>query len=499
MLDPHYRVNTSPDDITDEAWILELEDIQRDTSRILKRETRANRQVRSEKSKFDQGNVLYGRLRPYLNKVVVADAPGFCSTELLVLRCGPGLEPIFVLYWLKHPTFRQYAEQASHGMNMPRLSSARLANAPFRLAPVEQQRQIVEIVEPYMRRLDEVEDALNAIPAVLQRTKEAATTRTLQQAFLNSEGREARISDVSVRTAYGTSRKSQAEGLVPVLRMGNIVDGRIDWTNLQFTSYEPDIENYALRDGDLLFNRTNSPELVGKTAVFRSEQPAIPAGYLIKVTLDENVHPEYVAHLLNSPMGRAYCREVKVDGLSQSNINSAKLSAFKFPLPPLEEQVRISEQLDDLFEDIDSLKAERARIAEDVGKARESMLVHAFDGKLTASSKEDSSVTELLTRLGRFIAESRSTLVEERLTRRRENQKVTKIQGVSGPAHEPLPANFLTLLLTTLGSASPEALWEASSMHIDEFYEQLRREVEVGLIVERPADERDESRILELA
>ena len=153
-------------------------------------------------------------------------------------------------------------------------------------------------------------------------------------------------SEVALAFDYGSTRKSEADGLVPVLRMGNIQEGQLDWSNLVYTSDPGEAAKYALAPGDLLFNRTNSPDLVGKTAVFRADREAIFAGYLIRVRFDKNVLPEYVAYHLNSARGRTFCASVKVDGLSQSNINARKLSSFSIPLLEGGEQNRIVEALD---------------------------------------------------------------------------------------------------------------------------------------------------------
>jgi type I restriction enzyme S subunit len=104
---------------------------------------------------------------------------------------------------------------------------------------------------------------------------------------------------------YGTSAKSSESGKVPVLRMGNIQIAKFDYTDLVFTSDEEEIAKYSLRDGDVLFNRTNSPELVGKTAIYRGEQPAIFAGYLIRVNQIESVvDAQYLNLFLNSHIAK---------------------------------------------------------------------------------------------------------------------------------------------------------------------------------------------------
>lgn len=139
--------------------------------------------------------------------------------------------------------------------------------------------------------------------------------------------------------------------------MGNLQNGYIDWTDLVFTNDEKDIQKYSLVKGDVLFNRTNSADLVGKTSLYRGEYPAIYAGYLIKLNYDrKKVVGEYLNYILNTQEAKEYCLAVKTDGVSQSNINAQKIGAFLFHLPPFEEQKKISEFLSDVDNLIFSLQ-----------------------------------------------------------------------------------------------------------------------------------------------
>lgn len=137
---------------------------------------------------------------------------------------------------------------------------------------------------------------------------------------------------------YGISEKAEKEGLIPLLRIGNLQNGEMDWPDLQYTNNLYDITKNALSDGDVLFNRTNSPDLLGKTSIFRGTRQAIFAGYLIRIKNNkESLLSEYLNVTLNSIYGREWCKHVKTDGVSQSNINAQILSTFQTPLPPLAE------------------------------------------------------------------------------------------------------------------------------------------------------------------
>ena len=163
------------------------------------------------------------------------------------------------------------------------------------------------------------------------------------------------IADTCTNIQYGTSEKSAPSGKVAVLRMGNLQGGKIDYSNLVYTSNDYDIERCHLEYNDLLFNRTNSKELVGKTAIYKAEIPAIYAGYLIRVT-PIMIDSDYLNYVMQSHFFKKYCLAVKTDAIGQSNINAEKLKRFVFPLPPLAEQKRIVARVEELLAACDMLK-----------------------------------------------------------------------------------------------------------------------------------------------
>lgn len=168
------------------------------------------------------------------------------------------------------------------------------------------------------------------------------------------------VGESSQTLQYGTSKRCEAspEDGVPVLRMGNIQEGQLDLGNLKYCALDQEIDRLLLLDGDLLFNRTNSPELVGKSAVFHGAEPTSFASYLIRVRFAEHVaHPDFVNYWINSAWGRQWARTVKSDGVSQSNINGTKLSFMPLPLPPFEEQLVIVERAARMLQHADEISA----------------------------------------------------------------------------------------------------------------------------------------------
>ena len=199
---------------------------------------------------------------------------------------------------------------------------------------------------------------------------------------------------------YGTAAKSAATGRVPVLRMGNIQNAKFDWADLVYTSDDNESAQYLLHDGDVLFNRTNSPELVGKTAIYKSERPAIFAGYLIRVNhISRVVDGQYLNLFLNSHVARQYGNDVKTDGVNQSNINGAKLSNYPFPYCSIEEQREIARILEKTFSLLDATEANIIQELEKADALRQSILKKAFTGQLVPQDPNDEPASLLLDRI----------------------------------------------------------------------------------------------------
>ena len=203
------------------------------------------------------------------------------------------------------------------------------------------------------------------------------------------------LKDVSDKFQYGTSAKSEIQGEVPVIRMGNIQHGKIDWNDLKFTSDKTEIEKYNLNFNDVLFNRTNSPELVGKTAIYKGEMPAIFAGYLIKIKPQKHLNPDYLNYFLNSSYAKQKCLKVKTDGVNQSNINAKKLGNFEMPLPDIKEQQEIVNILDKIF--IKEITTdELIDLEEHFDLLEKSILSKAFRGELDTNDQNDEPAIKLL-------------------------------------------------------------------------------------------------------
>ena len=225
------------------------------------------------------------------------------------------------------------------GQAQPHVYGDDIAKIKIPVPPIDIQKKIVEEIELIENKCKNLKDYISVCKDSITGIVEACFSKYKSES----------IGNLSTSVEYGTSSKSEKKGVIPVIRMGNIQDGEIDWSDLVYTSNETEIAKYSLKEGDILFNRTNSPELVGKVGIYRGERPAIFAGYLIRINYKKDlILPTYLLHILNSKSIREYGFSVMSKSVNQANINGTLLKAYRIPVPSMDEQKRIVAQIEAL-------------------------------------------------------------------------------------------------------------------------------------------------------
>lgn len=202
-----------------------------------------------------------------------------------------------------------------------------------------------------------------------------------------------RLGRLAKTIEYGTSEKASVDNKgVPVFRMNNIEGGKVLHSNLKFVSPTiKDLPRLYLRNNDLLFNRTNSFELVGKTGIFKGENDKFTfASYLIRIRLfDSCILPDYI----NLAMNAGYFRETQINievtqQCGQANFNGTKLANTLIPLPPLEEQKRIVAKVNQLMALCDELETKLRQTEADSARLMKAAIRHVLDS-ITAERSTD--------------------------------------------------------------------------------------------------------------
>jgi len=372
----------------------------------------AGSDIGSSKQSVCKKDVLLCKINPRINRVwkvsQFTDNELIASSEWIIIR-NNHIDANYLMYCFQSKYFREFmlSNVSGVGGSLMRAQPKYVQTYPIPLPPLSEQQRIVERIEELFAKLDEAKERLQEVAdsfavrkaAILHKafTGELTKQWRLENGVSDESWEEKTIGEICSSLKYGTSKKSSDDGEVVVLRMGNLQNGEIDWSNLAYTSDEEDIKKYLLKSGDVLFNRTNSPELVGKTSIYRGEMPAIYAGYLIKLDYEKNiVVGDYLNYYLNSSKAKEYYMQVKTDGVSQSNINAKKIGEFEIPLPTITEQHEIVRLIDDLLARERSAQQAAEQALASIDLMKKSILARAFRGELGTNKASEASALELL-------------------------------------------------------------------------------------------------------
>ena len=299
---------------------------------------------------FTSRHVLYGKLRPYLNKVATPEFEGKCSTEIIPLLPAESLNRDYLAYFLRSPQVVSRISRQTAGARMPRADMGVVLGLEIPGPTLNDQHSIVDI----LKRADGIRR--------LRKQAQDTTRQLIPALFVDMFGDpatnskrwpETTIGEAIKSADYGSSTKASDDGAgLPLIRMGNVdYSGRLDLTELKYVQLPDDqIAKYRLSEGDILFNRTNSKDLVGKTGLWFGSTEAVAASYFIRVRVDRSVlNPFYLWAFMNSGHMKRVLFDTARGAIGQSNINAKELRAFHLPLPPASLQNRFEQRCRDLF------------------------------------------------------------------------------------------------------------------------------------------------------
>ena len=330
--------------------------------------------MRSTTSAFRRGDVLYGKLRPYLDKAVLAEDTGVCTTELLVLRPKRDVEPRYLAAVLHSPDFLEYSVAGTTGVQHPRTSWAHIREFNVMELTFWEQQRIADYLWRVHAAIVQSEALIDAGQSLKRAAMQVLFTRGLRgEAQKETEigpvpesWGVAAIDDVAVTAQYGLSVRGRTSGTYPILRMNCQEDGKVHYRNLQFVYLDSkSYDTFRLRPGDLLFNRTNSIDLVGRMAIIEDDRPAVFASYLVRLVVDvDRCIPEFLNYFMNWPKTQGEIKKLASRTVGQANINASKLRTVLFPLPAIDEQQHIIAALDVIDGKIDLHRRKRAVLEE---------------------------------------------------------------------------------------------------------------------------------------
>lgn len=370
-----------------------LENIEKDTGRMQAVDAEG---IRSTKNIFEAGNILYGKLRPYLNKHGIAEFDGVCSTDILVFQTAPSVEKELLNRYFDLPQFISFAVSHSKGINLPRVSAKEILTARMPLPPLSEQRRLVARIESLFAKLDAAKDKVQSV-LDSHETRKAALLHDAFAGKLTAKWREERgipqswkngklLDCLLEKPRNGYSPKAvNYPTKCKSMSLSATTDGIFKKEYYKYIDEEIPADSYLwLEPGDILIQRSNSLEKVGISAIYTGgTHEYIYPDLMMKLQVNNQNDPAYINYFLQRAETRAYFLS-NATGIAGNmpKINQKTVSNTPVNYPSLTEQQEIVRILDRLL-----AREQRARQAAEetltaIDRMKQSILARAFRGEL---------------------------------------------------------------------------------------------------------------------
>lgn len=248
-----------------------------------------------------------------------------------------------------------------------------LTDVLVELPSIEEQKYIVNLMNISLELIELRKKTIDKLDSLVK----ARFIEMFGRPFINNMNWESRqIKNVVNEVKYGTSKPSVENGEYKYLRMNNLTyDGRFDLTDLKFISLDNDeLEKCVVRKGDVLFNRTNSLDLIGKTADFDFDEDMVIAGYIIRIRLKETIVPKFFSMYMNTDEVKIHLRTIAKGAVNQANINAQELQGIPIYIPPIE----LQQQFADFVKQVDKSRKEVKKSLEKTQQLYDSLMQEYF-------------------------------------------------------------------------------------------------------------------------
>ena len=374
-------------DIPSNGWVLELEDLEKDSAKIIQRLTKDERDIKGVRHSFHKGDVLYSKLRTYLNKVMVAPEDGFCTTEIIPVTCMSFILPEYLNHVLRSKYFVDYTIQCGYGVKMPRLSTTDACNGQIPLPPYNEQKHIVASIERWFQIIDILESDKLDLDEAIQKTKSKILNLAIHGKLVPQDPNDEPASELLNRinpkavASCDNPHYEQVSFEIPSnwlwVKLGDVTNyGKcstcsVDDINneswilelediekdtgrvlVQHTKAEREIKGvrHSFYAGNILYSKLRT--YLNKVLV--AKEDGFCTTEIIPIECCDSVHPDYICNILRSKYFLDYTAQcgygVKMPRLSTTDARKALI-----PLPPYKEQIRISEKIDVLMGSLNAI------------------------------------------------------------------------------------------------------------------------------------------------
>ena len=373
-------INVQVGDIDSNEWILELEDIEKDTAKIIQHLSKKERFLNGTRHKFQKGDILYSKLRTYLNKVLVASNGGFCSTEIMPFGTYGVLSNEYICHVLRSNHFLDYTLRCGYGVKMPRLSTNDACKGMIPLPPLAEQQRIVTEIEKWFSLIDQIEQGKDDLHSIVKQTKSKILDLAIHGELVPQDPNDEPaiellkrinpsftpcdnghypvgwidviLGDIFYHNTGKALNSSNKEGVLRnYLTTSNVYWNQFDLSLVkQMPFRDNELEKCTVQKGDLLVCEGGD---VGRSAIWNFDYNICIQNHIHRLRPKGDLNVSFYYYVLR------FLKEhnrIGGKGIGLLGLSSNELHKIGMPLPPRKEQDRIVLKIEELFSVLDNIE-----------------------------------------------------------------------------------------------------------------------------------------------
>ena len=387
----NYGINTSVkvEEIDDNNWVLELEDIEKDSAKLIQKLSKKEREIKGTRHKFYKGNVLYSKLRTYLNKVLIASEDGYCTTEIMPFNTYGILSNEYICYVLRSSYFLDYTLQCGYGVKMPRLSTTDACNGAIPLPPLHEQYRIVKEIKRWFALISMIKKEKDNLRETIKQAKSKVLDLAIHGKLVPQNPDDEPAVELLKRinpkaeiitdnghyqnlpkgwclttlesiTNYGSCVNVSVQEIPKDAWVLELEDIEKDSAKILCARHKKDREikgvRHRFKAGDILYSKLRT--YLNKVLIAPNE--GFCTTEIIPISVKLGIHNKYICHVLRSQAFLDYTAQCGY-GVKMPRLSTKDAQNGIIPLPPYNEQLRIVSMVEKLLADLGTIEESLAR------------------------------------------------------------------------------------------------------------------------------------------
>lgn len=341
---------------------------------------------------FPQGTILFTVFATLGNVAILnIDAATNQAISGIFIKDESKINKLYLVYYLK--SLKETWINKSKGVTQNNINQTILKETLVPIPPIELQQKIVQKLDAFFESYNKLKQEKQKAKEKYEQILQSALVNLIETKKLSKGWEEKTIGELfdqntilEIKSGFPCGKHNKSgKGIIHIRPMNVNTDGQIELLNCKYVEYNKEYEDYLLKEGDVIFNNTNSRELVGKTACFKVDEKCLYSNHMTRIRVDrDKILPEFLSMYLHNLWKRGLFNRICHSHVSQASVNTNKLKEVKIVLPTIEDQKRIVHVIENTVKKFQLVNTEQKNIDFQLSQLPKAVLSKAFKGELVS-------------------------------------------------------------------------------------------------------------------